>query len=136
MAHFEYKVIPAPRRGKRVKGAKTPAARFAHVLEGEMNMLALDGWEYVRSETLPVDERSGMFSGRVETYQTMLVFRRDVTADPDALLDQPISQRLPVDPPIAADGDEEAAPIAPERKQPLFRSRREDGTAEDAPKVT
>ena len=34
-----------------------------------------DGWDYVRADTLPVDERSG-FTGSKTSFQYLLVFRR------------------------------------------------------------
>ena len=75
MPLYEYAVIPAPERVKRVKGAKGTAERFAHALGGLMNEMAREGWEYVRAETLPCEER-GWFSGRRRSEQTVLVFRR------------------------------------------------------------
>ena len=30
---FEYKVVPAPTRGRKIRGVKTPADRFARALE-------------------------------------------------------------------------------------------------------
>lgn len=80
MEHFEYKVIPAPRRGIRIKGAKGPAGRFAGTLENTINALSAEGWEYVRAESLPVDERHGITRRKTETYQNVLIFRR--IADP------------------------------------------------------
>ena len=80
MSRYEYSVIPTPRKPRRAKGMKTNAARFAHMLTEEINAQAEDGWEYVRSETLPMDERPGMFKKAVETYQTVMVFRRPVAA--------------------------------------------------------
>jgi len=76
MQRFEYKVIATPRKLKRVKGLKGPQARFAHILTETMNEYAVDGWEYVRAENLPVDEKQGLFKGTLETYQSVLVFRR------------------------------------------------------------
>jgi hypothetical protein len=75
MQCFEYKVVPAPRRGEKAKGAKTTEDRFAHVLTVMMNELGREGWEYVRADTLPCDERVGL-TGSKTTYQNMLVFRR------------------------------------------------------------
>jgi hypothetical protein len=47
-----------------------------------MNELGAEGWEYQRAETLPCDERRGL-TGRVETTQHVLVFRRErETASP------------------------------------------------------
>jgi len=86
MEYFEYKVMPAPRRGARVKGAKGPTGRFANAMEATLNELATDGWEYIRAESLPADERHGITMRKVETYQNVLIFRRlaDATkAEPD-----------------------------------------------------
>ncbi len=76
MQTYEYKVIPAPNRPKRFKGVKGNAARFAEVLGEAMNDLASDGWEYIRSDSMPVEEKSGLLKGRTENYHTVLVFRR------------------------------------------------------------
>jgi hypothetical protein len=77
---FEYKVVPAPTRGKKAKGAKTAADRFAHALGEVMNALAADGWDYLRTDTLPSQERQGL-TGRTTVFQNMLVFRRAIDAD-------------------------------------------------------
>lgn len=77
---FEYKVVPAPTRGKKARGVKTAADRFAHALGEVMNELAADGWEYLRTDTLPSEERSGL-TGRTTVFQNMLVFRRAVAAE-------------------------------------------------------
>jgi hypothetical protein len=91
MAHFEYKVIPAPRRGVRVKGAKGPEGRFAGALENTINTLSVEGWEYVRAESLPADERHGITRRKTETYQNVLIFRR--IADP-ANMEPPVTALL------------------------------------------
>jgi len=75
MQRFEYKVIPAPKRGEKLRGVKTTEDRFALTLTQLMNSLGADGWEYVRADTLPCDERAGL-TGTKTTYQNMLVFRR------------------------------------------------------------
>lgn len=72
---YEYKVVPAPVRGLKAKGIKTPQERFAHALELAMNELAVDGWEYLRADTLPSEQREGLMS-KTTVYQNMLVFRR------------------------------------------------------------
>ncbi len=77
MAVFEYKVVPAPTRGLKAKGVKGTPARFANALETVMNELGADGWEYQRTDTLPVEERQGL-TGRTSSFQNMLVFRRTV----------------------------------------------------------
>jgi len=76
MQDYEYKVIPAPRRTKRVKGAKTVSDRFARTLTDLMNSEAAEGWEYLRADTLPVEERKGYLSNAGESFQSLLIFRR------------------------------------------------------------
>lgn len=75
MQLHEYKVVPAPNRGEKARGLKTPADRFAHALALLMNELARDGWEYLRADTLPSEERTG-FTKRTTVYHAVLVFRR------------------------------------------------------------
>ena len=41
--------------------------------------MAAEGWDYVRAETLPTEERSGL-TGRSTLYHNVLVFRRPVAA--------------------------------------------------------
>lgn len=81
MQRYEYKVIATPRKLKRVRGVKGPQARFAHLLTETMNEYAADGWEYVRAENLPIDEKQGLFKGSIETFQSVLVFRREASLE-------------------------------------------------------
>ncbi|MCC6000544.1 MAG: DUF4177 domain-containing protein [Pararhodobacter sp.] len=82
MEDYEYKVIPAPARAIKVKGLKTTAERFAYVLTEALNREAEQGWEFVRSESLPCEERKGLMSTTRST-QTVLVFRRALYAPDD-----------------------------------------------------
>lgn len=75
MQRYEFKVIPAPRKAEKARGVKATEDRFALSLTAVMNDLGREGWDYVRADTLPVDERVG-FTGSKTTYQNMLVFRR------------------------------------------------------------
>lgn len=77
---YEYKVIPAPRKAQRNKGAKGTAERFALGLQATLNEVGANGWSYVRSETLPVDERHGLLRKSVEEFHTVLIFRRPLTS--------------------------------------------------------
>ncbi|WP_322892873.1 MULTISPECIES: DUF4177 domain-containing protein [unclassified Yoonia] len=74
MTH-EYKVVPAPIRGLKAPGAKTNEERFALALQTAINEAAADGWEYIRADTLPCEQREGLMS-KTTVYQNMLVFRR------------------------------------------------------------
>ncbi|MGY6695281.1 MAG: hypothetical protein ACXIUW_04535 [Roseinatronobacter sp.] len=75
MQLFEYLALPAPRRGQKAKGLKTPAERYAHELTTLMNDLSSEGWEYWRSECLPSEERKGLMSSTV-IENHLLIFRR------------------------------------------------------------
>lgn len=75
MQAYEYLALPAPRRGQKVKGFKTPAERYAHELTTLMNELSDEGWEYWRAECLPSEERKGLMSTAVVEHH-LLIFRR------------------------------------------------------------
>ncbi|MDA9224804.1 DUF4177 domain-containing protein, partial [Tateyamaria sp.] len=60
MSTWEYKVVPAPKKGTKVRGIKGPEERFAHTLETLMNEMGIIGWEFQRVEILPSLERSGL----------------------------------------------------------------------------
>lgn len=94
MPAYEYRVVPAPRIAAKEKGAKTTDARFAATLTRLMNELGADGWEYQRAETLPCDERRGL-TGKVETTQHVLVFRREKDAAAPALRAPAIGAAVP-----------------------------------------
>lgn len=98
MSRYEYKIVPAPNRGLKGKGIKGPEARFANALEGKMNEMAAEGWEYQRAETLPSVERSGLASTTTE-WRNVLVFRRlrenDAEAATPELLPPPAAKKEP-----------------------------------------
>ncbi|MBO6897785.1 MAG: DUF4177 domain-containing protein [Shimia sp.] len=110
---YEYKVIPAPTRGQKAKGIKAPEGRFANALEIEMNRLGAEGWEYLRADTLPHEERSGL-TGSSTSYRSVLVFRRtkaeDVTAFQPETLAAPQVAELPAPAAPIADPEEQNAP--------------------------
>lgn len=72
---YEYKVVPAPSKGLKSKGLKTSADRFSFALQTALNEIAADGWDFVRAETLPSEEREGLM-GKTTAYQNVLVFKR------------------------------------------------------------
>lgn len=85
MQRFEYKVVPAPRKGEKARGLKSTEDRFAYALSRVMNEMAREGWEYQRTDTLPVEERSGL-TGTKTVFQNMLVFRKPLAAPAPAAL--------------------------------------------------
>lgn len=88
MPQYEYKIVPSPRKGEKARGARTVPERFAVALSTLMNKLGQEGWEYLRADALPCDERVGL-TGSKTTFQSMLVFRRvlDAAAMPMVLTD-------------------------------------------------
>lgn len=75
MTRYEYKVMAAPTRAPKVRGADTVEARFAVTLAEVLNKAGGEGWEYLRAETLPVEERAGL-TGTRTSFRTVLIFRR------------------------------------------------------------
>lgn len=99
MQRYEYKVVPAPRRGEKTRFARTTEDRFAQSVQSLMNSLAAEGWEYVRADTLPCDERAGL-TGTKTSFQNLLVFRRALTRGDEAQV-YPAADRA--EPPRAPD---------------------------------
>ncbi len=137
MQRYEYKVVPAPQKGTKAKGVKTPEGRFATSIEQLLNQLGQDGWEYQRAELLPSEERSGL-TGSTTNWRNVLVFRRAVADEnaaqpepeeedstitpravpgPDEVLTTPPAAPAPIpeepqDPPLTLKASEEAEPFA------------------------
>ena len=107
MTRYEYKVIPAPNKPKRAKGARSNEERFASTLMTAMNELGADGWEYVRSDTLPVDVRSGIAS-RSKEYMSVLVFKRVITDDADQVIEEAPEEVISAPAPIVMDTENNA----------------------------
>lgn len=96
MSRYEYRVLPAPNRGQRGPGVRGPEARFAHALSVLMNKMAREGWDYLRAETLPCEERQGL-RGKTTVSRSVLVFRR-VRAQPGTDSAAATTHRPPQDP--------------------------------------
>ncbi|MDF3852955.1 DUF4177 domain-containing protein [Paracoccus sp. P2] len=105
MSSYEYTVIPAPARGEKARGARSGIERFAATLADVLNEMARDGWDYVRAETLPAEERSGLTS-RTTVYHNLLIFRRALAGSAD----QPVAVAQPQ--PAAAAPQPEPEPAA------------------------
>ena len=112
MSSYEYIAIPAPARGEKTRGAKTGIDRFAATLTDTLNRMAGDGWDYVRAETLPAEERSGLTS-RTTVYHNLLIFRRSLAAAqpmPDPVRAAPEPAPAPVPEPAPAPEPAETTP--------------------------
>ncbi|MGH1465216.1 MAG: DUF4177 domain-containing protein [Cognatishimia sp.] len=104
MTKFEYKVVPAPAKGQKARGIRKPEEKFANSIQEVMNEMAQDGWEFLRSETLPSEERSGLTS-TTTNYRSLLVFRRALVENTAAALaPEPVAELVqdPVPVPLPA----------------------------------
>lgn len=80
MPRYEYKIVPAPSQGEKARGVRSVEDRFAFALSNVINALAREDWEYVRCDTLPTEERTGLTKRRT-VYVNLLVFRRQADED-------------------------------------------------------
>jgi Domain of unknown function (DUF4177) len=151
MTRYEYKVVPAPTKGLKAKGVKTPEGRFANSVQSVLNTQGAEGWEYLRSELLPSEERTGL-TGSTTHWRNVLVFRRalpgvQVVTIPEAAAptDEPAVVEVPainvpaIDVPVVdvpfvkvSDADKGAA-RAPEMASGAERMLKDDGVEEISP---
>jgi len=94
---------------------------FAHALETVMNTLGAQGWDYLRTDTLPCEERQGL-TGRTTNYQNMLVFRRALApaapaTQPVPQIAAPVARMIPA-PEVAQSTTHSAPPVGPAAPTP------------------
>ena len=107
MSFYDYKIVPAPKRAKKVKGVSGAADLFALTLNDAVNDLARQGWEYYCSEQLSIQTPGGWLSRSRTEEHTVLVFRKP---------------REHLSPRIAAEtGQEAPIPVAPRSAEPQRR---------------
>ena len=117
MSLYEYKVVPAPNKGLKAKGVKTPEGRFANSVQHVLNEQGADGWEYLRSELLPSDERTGLTSSTTN-WRNVLVFRRTIAERaPGLSLSASVANKEPqmasgAERMLKDDGVEEISPVS------------------------
>lgn len=78
--NYEYKVVGAPEKPKRVRGARNASDRVAAAFEETLQEHAVEGWEYLRTDTLPVTEKASWLAHPREVRRAVMVFRRPVDA--------------------------------------------------------
>jgi hypothetical protein len=81
-----YRCVPAPRRAKKGKGHRSAAEALAAAMEAAIAAEAAQGWEYLRTDLLPMESKAGLFSATAESHQGVMVFRRPAlpaAAEPD-----------------------------------------------------
>lgn len=96
---YEYRVVPAPKRLRKIKGMHSTPELFAATLTDAINAEARQGWEYVRAESMAAEGPSGWFRrGRV-VEETMMIFRRPRRPAPGSRITgegEPVIARRPV----------------------------------------
>ena len=102
---FEYKTIGAPEKGKRKRGLRSQSDRVAAAFDEILQDEAVDGWEYQRTDLLPVIERSGWFGKAHEVHRAVMVFRRPL--DPAQQESDAVLHRAPSVTPPAPTPDEQ-----------------------------
>ncbi|PYE82501.1 DUF4177 domain-containing protein [Pseudoroseicyclus aestuarii] len=142
---YEYKVVPAPSRG--LKGGGKGEDRFAHALASAMNEQSALGWEYLRAEALPAEERRGLLRRASVETRYLLVFRRarDAAAQargPELAPVAPAALDAPRQEPPAPQAETTSpsvrppsAALAAAQRQAAAARRSEPATAHPAPKV-
>lgn len=133
MQAYEYKVLPAPAKGAKAKGIKTPEARFANSIELLLNEMASEGWEFLRADMLPSEERAGL-TGSTTNWRNLLVFRRPLGVETSGEVtgrQEPaapaVSFRHSDSPPLAAAPDNrETPPLRKAEPARLLGAARED----------
>jgi hypothetical protein len=78
MTEYAYKCVAAPRKARKTREHRTPAAALVAAMEEAIATEAASGWEYLRTDLVPMEAKSGWFSTVVETHQGVMVFRRAV----------------------------------------------------------
>jgi hypothetical protein len=120
--NYEYKAIGAPEKPKRQRGARSGSDRAAAAFEEVLRAEAVDGWEYLRTDLVPLTERSGWFGHRREVTRAVMVFRRPLEAvwrRPAAKeAEEPAARREPAvgTAPAPAKGAEPPISAAPDRR--------------------
>lgn len=134
---YEYKCVGAPERPRRQRGVRGRSDRVALAMQELINAEAVGGWEYLRTDSVPVEEKAGLFSHMREVNRAVLIFRREIGAAhaPAARAEAPATGEAPpwraaeprAEPRAEArdrrNGDERI-PLAADRAEPVPPARR------------
>ncbi len=111
--NFEYKAIGAPEKARRKRGRGSRSDRIAATFEDILKAEAVDGWEYQRTDLLPVTESAGWFKRGHEARRAVMVFRRPLGRG--QLESEATLHRAPSVTPAATSAATQAAAPTPER---------------------
>ena len=111
---FEYKAIGAPEKAKRKRGLRSQSDRVALAFEEILQAEAVDGWEYQRTDLLPVTESGGWFRRGHEVHRAVMVFRRPLDRAPPVEIEATLRRAPSVTPapvqPLAPEPEVSADP--------------------------
>jgi hypothetical protein len=95
MTEYHYKCVAAPRRARKNREHRTPSEALVAAFEAAIAVEAAAGWEYLRTDLVPMEAKSGWFSSWIETHQGVMIFRRpaDATTRIETLDDRPSRPR-------------------------------------------
>jgi hypothetical protein len=87
MAQWRYKCVAAPRKARRSRTHRDPADALLAAIDAAIAVEAAQGWEYLRTDLVPMEAKAGLFSAATETHLGVMVFRKpadggDGEADP------------------------------------------------------
>ena len=110
---FEYKTVGAPEKARRKRGSGSRSDRVAAAVAEIIQTEAVDGWEYQRTDLLPVSESAGWFRRGQVVHRAVMVFRRPLGRV------RPIDTAAAPEPEVSADpklriDDDVRAPGRPE----------------------
>ncbi|WP_101067925.1 DUF4177 domain-containing protein [Roseovarius salinarum] len=127
MADYEYRVLPAPEKPRKMPGVKGNGERFARSLQELMNEMGADGWEYQRADILPCSERHGI-TGSHTVYRSVLVFRRprDAQGGPAVTLPGATAEHDPAVPPLEVPPPDPSQTESAPRAEPLTSTATQD----------
>ncbi len=107
---YEYKTVGAPEKARRKRGLRRQSDRVAAAFEEILRAEAVDGWEYQRTDLLPMTESAGWFRRGHEVHRAVMVFRRPLDRV-SPVESEATPRQAPVAPPAATP----VAPTAPAR---------------------
>ena len=114
---YEYKTVGGPERGRRQPGARRVADRVAAAMQEIIDAETAEGWEYMRTDLVAVEERRGFLSRRQTMHCPVMVFRRALpeAAGADGVAQAGAAPRAPA--PAAAPAAPQPAPA--QQAEPL-----------------
>lgn len=109
MTEYAYKCVAAPRRARKSREHRTPADSLVAAMEQAIAAEAATGWDYLRTDLVPMEAKTGWFSSVVETHQGVMVFRRAVGRPSREDVAEPVPAHARAEPRIGRPRPEPAA---------------------------